>query len=73
MCQNDNGKPRIWLKDVNDHYATFTAGNKCAAVRLDRMPEISEGVYKVQVFSVICIVDTNIPLCEGGREAEIVS
>ena len=73
MCQNIEEKPKIWLKDLDDHYATFTIGNKCAAVRLDKMPEIAEGVYKVEVLSMLCIVDTNIPISEGGRAVEVIS
>lgn len=73
MFQSVEEKPRIWLKDLNEHYATFSTSRGIASVRLDNLPQISEGVYRIKVFSMECIVDTNIPLASGGRELEIVS
>lgn len=73
MFQSVEEKPRIWLKDLNEHYATFSTSRGIASVRLDNLPQIKKGVYRIKVFSDYCIVDTNIPFTSGGREIEVIS
>ena len=72
MSQIVEEKPKIWLKDLNEHYATFATKNKLMSIRLDNLTPIENGVYKVKVFSNYCILDTNVPLASGGRELEVI-
>jgi hypothetical protein len=67
-----DGNPKVVLRGLDEHYARFRCGSNIASVRLDKMRKIGDGVYKVEVFSVNCIVDTNIPIPYEGRELEAV-
>ena len=60
------------LIEVSEHYAMFTFDGKCACICLDRLPQIRDGVYKVEVFSNFYLVDINEPLPHGGKILEAI-
>lgn len=77
MCQGllfetEGEKPKILLKSLSEQYAVFIVDRKYISVRLDKMPQVEEGVYKVRLNNLYCIVDTMQTIPNGGIELDAI-